>query len=510
MKKIREVLRLKYDRGATTRQIAQSCKLSVSTVSEYLYRASAAGYVWPLTDALTDEDLERSLFPPRPKSGEPARPLPDWPMVRTELSRKGVTLLLLWREYKREHPDGYGYSRFAGMYSEWEKRSQLSMLQRHKAGEKLFVDYAGLTVRIADPETGEVTAAQIFVAAMGASQKIFAKACASQDVRSWIQAHVSAFEFYGALPEVLVPDNLKSGVTSPCYYEPTINAAYAELARFYEVAVLPARVRKPKDKAKVENAVQQVERWVLAPLRDRTFFSLSELNEVLAGLIEDLNSRVMKGPGCSRNEMFATQDLPAMRPLPAIRYSYAQWGSAKVAPDYHIEFEGHKYSVPYELVGKRVELRVGANVVEIYSGSVKVASHMRSLSRFGFTTIESHMPESHQAAKWTPERLESWALKIGPQARILVRRILEAKDYKEHGFRTVLGVLRLEKKYGKDRLERACAKANAIGAMHYSNVKSILEKNLEGAATQPQLPGLPAHENVRGASYYYHQEEIDA
>lgn len=502
MKKIREVLRLKFDKGASVRQIAGSCKVSVSTVSEYLCRADAAGFRWPLPDGLTDEELDRALYPPAVKAGEPPRPLPDWSKVRSELSRKGVTLLLVWREYRQAHPEGYGYARFAGLFSEWEKKSDVRMLQHHKAGEKLFVDFAGLTVRVVDPNTGEIIEAQIFVAAMGSSQKIFAKACKGQDVESWLLAHVEAFEFYRALPEILVPDNLKAGVTSACYYEPVLNIAYAELAEFYDLAVLPARVRKPRDKAKVESAVLQVERWVLAPLRDRTFFSLSELNEEVAKLVAELNAKVMKGPACSRNDLFETQDLPAMRPLPSVRYSYAQWKSAKVAPDYHVEFEGHKYSVPYSLVSQKVELRATANVLEIYSSKSKVASHMRSLSRFGATTVDEHMPEKHAAAKWTPKRFESWALSIGPQTELFTQRILATKGHKEHGYRTLLGVLGLERKHGKDRLEAACARANTVGALRYGNVKSILEKNLENTSVQPELPSLPTHENIRGAAYY--------
>lgn len=508
MKKIREVLRLKYDRAASTRQIAESVRLSVSTVSEYLYRASAAGHGWPLPDSLSDEDLERSLYPGPVKPGEPPRPLPDWQKVRTELSRKGVTLLLLWREYKAEHPNGYGYARFAGLYSEWEKKSDVRMLQRHKAGEKLFVDFAGVTGRVADPATGEVTEVQIFVSAMGSSQKVFARACRAQDVRSWILAHVAAFEFYGALPQVVVPDNLKAGVTAPCFYEPTLNPAYAEMARFYELTVLPARVRKPRDKAKVENAVQQVERWVLAPLRDRTFFSIPELNHAIEGLVGELNSRTMKGPGASRDELFLSEDFPAMRPLPLQRYSYAIWKNAKVAPDYHVEHEGHKYSVPYEWVGKKVELRIGTNVLEVFAGSRKIASHPLTLSRRGFTTLDDHMPESHKAARWTPERLIRWAAKIGPEAELFVERAVQCKVHKEHAYRGILGVLGLEKKVGKDRLEAACARANAVGALHYSNVKSILNKNLECAVLPQDLPALPPHDNVRGAQYFWNQGEI--
>lgn len=502
MKKIREVLRLKYDRSASTREIAQSCKLSLSTVSEYLYRAGAAGYAWPLPDGLSDEELEHKLYPPPVKPGEPARPLPDWNEVRRQLARKGVTLLLLWREYKAQHEDGYGYARFAGLFSDWEKAGELRMLQRHKAGEKMFVDFAGQTARLTDPETGEIQEVQVFVSALGTSQRVFARACEGQDVKSWLRAHVDAFEFYGALPQVLVPDNLKAGVTSPCYYEPTLNHAYLELAQYYGLAVLPARVRHPRDKAKVENAVQQVERWVLAPLRDRAFFTLSELNEAILGLVDELNARIMKGPNASRNDLFACEDLPQMRPLPLERYRYAHWKSAKVGPDYHIEFEGHKYSVPYALVAKKVDVRVGESVIEVFQGGVKVASHPRSLSRRGFTTNELHMPENHRAGNWTPERLKNWARKIGPQAELFVQRVLSSKEHAEHGYRTILGVLRLEKSHGKDRLEAACQRANTVGALRYGNVKSILDKNLEKAELQPELLPLPEHVNVRGAEYY--------
>lgn len=502
MKKIREVLRLRYGRGASVREIASSCSLSTSTVSEYLYRSGAAGYTWPLPEGLSDEDLERELFPPRPAKDDPPRPLPDFADLRRELSRKGTTLLLLWREYKAREPDGYGYSRFAELFAEWEKRTDLRMLQRHKAGEKLFVDYAGVPARWTDPETGEVRQAPVFVSALGSSQMIYARACESEDSRSWLSAHVEAFEFYGALPHVLVPDNLKTGVSSPCRYEPTLNPAYAELARFYELTVLPARVRKPRDKAKVENAVQQVERWVLAPLRDRTFLSLSELNEAIAAQVGELNARVMRGPNASREDLFREVDKPAMRPLPDSRFSFAEWKTAKVAPDYHVEFEGHRYSVPYGFVGRKVDLRAGANVIEVFCGSKRVASHPRSLSRRGFTTQPAHMPPQHSAAEWTPERLARWAQGIGTEVALFASRVMNSKEHAEHGYRTILGVLRLEKSYGPKRLEAACARANAVGALNYGSIKSILARNLDGAALQPELPALPVHENVRGAGYY--------
>jgi transposase len=428
--------------------------------------------------------------------------LPDFEKFRSELTRKGVTLLLLWKEYRREHPDGYGYSRLADIYKEWEKKGGERMLQRHKAGEKLFVDFAGLRPKLTDPETSEVREVSVFVAAMGSSQMLFARACPGEDLKSWLEAHVSAFEFYGALPSVLVPDNLKSGVTKPCRYDPVLNPSYADLARFYELTVLPARVRKPRDKSKVENGVQQIERWVLAPLRDRVFFSLSELNEAMRGPLEELNNRRMKGPDASRAELFAGEDLPAMRPLPAHRYTYAEWKTAKIAPDYHIELEGHKYSVPYRFIGKKVDVRITALTVEVFDGPSKIALHERSMSRRGFTTQDSHMPEKHAAARWTPERLKAWAATIGPETRRLVERILDSKVHQEHGFRTILGVLGLQKSYTDARLEAACARANAVGALNYCNVKSILQNNLDQAVLDIECRPMPSHGNVRGSAYY--------
>ena len=506
MKKIREVMRLRYDRGASIHDIATACALSTSTVSEYLYRSGAAKLGWPLPDEITDEDLERSLFPPRPHKGEPERPLPDFAKFRTELTRKGTTLLLLWREYRREHPDGYGYSRLADLYKEWDKKSDVRMLQLHKAGEKLFVDFAGLKAKVTDPETGEIREFPVFVSAMGSSQMVFARACQGEDKRSWLEAHVLAFEFYGALPFVLVPDNLKSAVTKPHPYDPVLNQEYAELARFYELAVLPARVRKPRDKAKVENGVQQVERWVLAPLRDRVFFSLSELNEAIQTLVDELNRRVMKGPNASRAELFAAEDLPAMRPLPAERYVFAERKTAKIAPDYHVEIEGHKYSAPYRYIGKQVDVRIAFQTVEIFDGTQKIASHKRSSQRRGFTTEASHMPEKHAHAKWTPERLTAWAESFGPQTVHFVQRVLDSKEHEEHGFRTILGVLRLAKRYSENRVEAACARANVVGATNYGSVKSMLEKNLDQAALPMEAQPTSTHENVRGADYYKKEE----
>jgi len=501
MKKIRELVRLRLDRQASVRQIAAACNIGRTTVSDYLSRLEASGLTWPAAGELGEDELMAALFPP--ERAPQTRPHPDWAEVRRELSRKGVTLKLLWLEYLRAQPEGYSYSRFARLYRRWASTMDLRMLQPHKAGEKLFVDWAGQTLNIVDAKTGQVREAHVFVAAMGSSQYVFARLYESEQLKWWLAGHVEAFEFLGALPEIVVPDNLKTGVEKACRYEPALNPSYADLAQFYGVAVVPARVRKPRDKAKVENAVQQVERWALAPLRDRMFFSLAEADEALQQELATLNEKVMKGPNASRRELFEAEDRPAMRPLPPERYSYAEWKRAKVAPDYHIEVDGHLYSAPFTLVGQQVDVRISLGTVELFSSGKRVASHMRSISRRGFTTDESHMPEHHKrSARWTPERMVRWASAIGPQTGAFAGALLSGKLHPEYGYRMVMGVMSLEKRFGPERLELACAKALALGALSYKSVKSLLEKNLEGAPVQESLLPLPSHDNIRGGAYY--------
>jgi transposase len=424
--------------------------------------------------------------------------------VRQELARKGVTLKLLWLEYRKEHPEGYCYSRYARLYRKWLVTADLVMRQHHKAGEKMFVDWAGMKIGIAEPKTGEIQAASVFVAAIGSSQYTFAKAYESEQLRCWLNAHVEALEFFGAMPELSVPDNTKTGVDKSCRYEPALNLAYADFARFYDIAVVPTRVRKPKDKSKVENAVQQVERWVLAPLRDRVFFSLDEANEEIARLVEELNDKIKTGLGLSRRQLFEEEDLPAMRPLPNGRYHYAEWKPrAKVGPDYHIEVEGHLYSVPFTLLGKYVDVRISLDTVEIFLKEERVASHRRAIARRPPSTDPLHMPEGHREhAKWTPERVVRWAQTLGPNTAAFADALMKSKPHPEQGFRACLGVIRLEKSFGKDRLDAACAKALSAGAFSYHSVKSLLEKNLETAAPTLDLGPLPAHDNIRGGAYY--------
>ena len=501
MKKIREIVRLHLGSDASVRQIATACGIGRSTVSEYVARIAASGLTWPEADTLDEEALSALLLPV--KAGSNPRPPPDWNKVREELGRKGVTLKLLWEEYQAGNPQAYSYSRFARMYRRWAKSGDLVMLQHHVAGERLYVDWAGAKLSIADPRTGETSEVSIFVSAMGASQYIFAKAYADEKSPSWLRAHVEAFEFYGGLPRIVVPDNLKTGVEKTCRYEPELNPAYAEMARHYEVAVLPARVRRPKDKAKVENAVQQVERWVLAPLRDRSFFSLAELNDALESHLEKLNLKAMKGPKLSRKQLFQKEDLPAMRPLPDRSFSIAEWKRARLGPDYHVEVEGHRYSAPFRLVSEQLDVRYSLGTVEIFHRGKRVASHHRSALRSGFTTLEEHMPERHRKqGEWTPERFGRWADSIGPGATAFTLAVLASKVHPEHGYRTLLGTLGLEKQFGPQRLNAACARAVSLGALYYKNVKSILDKGLESVLDAPEPPPLPSHDNIRGGEFY--------
>lgn len=504
MRKIREVLRLKFDCGLPDRQIARSIGIARSSVGEYVRRFQAAGLVWPLSSALPDAELEACLFPALPTVAGQRRPLPDWPMVHQELRRKGVTLLLLWQEYKEAAPEGLQYSRFCDLYQVWRGQRDLVMRQTHHAGEKLFVDFCGQTAAIVDRQTGEIRSAQIFVAVLGASNYTYAEAMASQGLADWIGAHVRAFQFFGGVPEVLVPDNLASGVTKTCRYEPDLNATYAEMAAHYGVAVVPARVRKPRDKAKVEAGVLLVERWILARLRNQVFGSLTSLNRAIATLIEALNARPFKKLPGSRRSAFEAIDCPALNALPALPYEFAHWKQAKVHVDYHVEVEGHYYSVPHTLVGRKVDLRHTATTVEIFHRGQRVASHPKVEQRGRHSTVDSHMPPHHRFARWSPERLRRWAEQSGPATAQLIEAILAARRHPEQGYRSCLGILRLGERFGAGRLEAACHRALAINARSYRSVESILTHGLDAQpVTSPEpAPCLP-HANLRGPEYFH-------
>lgn len=507
MRKIREVLRLKHDHKLTTRDIAVSCSIGRTTVSDYLQRAIDAGLSWPLPEDLDDASLELLLFPVAPSVPSGERPLPDFDYIHTELRRKGVTLFLLWQEYKSANPTGFQYSQFCDRYSRWRGRQDLVMRQVHKAGEKLFIDYAGQTVPIVDRSTGELWDAEVFVSVMGASSYAYSEATRSQALPDWIASHIRAFEFFGGVPEVLVPDNLKAGVTSPHLYEPDLNPTYLDLARHYGVAVIPARVRRPQDKAKVESGVQVTERWILARLRNRTFFSLAELNQAIAKLLTEMNNRpFQKLEGCRRS-LFEAVDKDALRPLPLHRYQYADWKKARVHIDYHVKVDKHHYSVPYQLVKEELDVRLSAMTIELYLKGKRVASHIRNQKKGGYTTLTEHMPISHQHyAKWTPERLVRWAEETGGQTAAVVETILSSRHHPQQGFRSCLGIMGLGKSYGQNRLEAACDRAMALKAASYKSIKSILKKGLDSQPlpNQPeqQMELLIEHGNIRGPGYY--------
>jgi len=506
MRKIKEVLRLCWGNGLSKRKTARSCGISRPAVDEYLRRAEEAGLSWPLPTDLDDGALERLLFPAAPTLPAQVRGLPEWSTVNRELRRKGVTLFLLWQEYRERHPQGYQYSWFCECYRAWQGQLDVVMRQDHRAGEKLFVDYAGQTVPVMDRFTGEIREAQIFVAVLGASNYTYAEATWTQGLPDWIGSHQRCFQYLGGVPEIVVPDNLRSGVSKAHRYEPDTNPTYQDMASHYGVAVLPARVRRPRDKAKVEAGVLVVERWILAVLRNRTFFSLAELNTAIRELLEKLNARPFKKLPGSRREHFVALDQPALLPLPAAPYVYAEWKKARVHIDYHIEVDGHYYSVPHALIKKQLEVRITKHTLECFHRGNRVASHRRSYYKGRHTTVPAHMPEAHrQAGDWSPERLARWAAKMGPATEKLILTVLAARKHPQQAYRSCLGILRLGKAYGDSRLEAACRRALTLGSHSYKSIESILRHGLDKQplAEQTELALPEDHDNIRGPSYYH-------
>lgn len=503
MRKIREILRLKFGHGLTNRAIARSVSVSRDTVREYLARAATAELGWPLPVELDDAALGARLFPKPERDEATGVPLPDWPAIHRDLKRKGVTRRLLWEEYRQAHPDGYGYSRFCQLYDVWQRPLEPVMRLDHKAGEG-YVDYSGLTMPVIDPESGELFQAEIFVFALGASSYIYAEPQTSQSLPNWIGGHVRTFEHLGGVPSLLVPDNLRAGVKHPSRYEPELNPTYHDMAVHYGTAVVPARVRKPRDKAKVESAVQVVERWVLAPLRDIRFFGLEALGEAMDRQLDLLNDRVMRHVGQSRRALFQELDRPALLPLPEKRFEFAGWKNALVGIDYHVEFDGHYYSVPHRLIHQRLAVRATATTIEVFSGDLRVAAHVRSHQKGKHSTLAEHMPERHRAyAEWSPERFTRWADTVGPETRALLEAIFGSRVHPEQGYRTCLGLMRLAKSYPKERFEAACRRARVVGHNSYRGVANILKAGLEAVPLDDVDEATPAlHDNIRGASYY--------
>jgi transposase len=502
VRKIREILRLKHEAGLSNRAIAGACKISNSTVGEYLRRAEAAGISWPLSE-ISEEELVQKLFPEQKPEAEKVRPVPDWEAVRKELRQKGVTLRLVWMEYLEEHPDGYQYSQYCEYYRRWKKaQTGPSKHREHVGGEEMQVDYAGVKIPMTNPESGEISETSVFVAVLPASNYTYIEAQASENQSNWNNGHVRAFEYFGGLVRIVVPDNLKTGVQKPNYYEPDLNPAYQELAEHYQFAVLPARVRKPKDKAKVENGVQNIERWVIAPLRKRTFFSLLELNQALQKQLEWFNHKEMQAVGRSRRQEFEEIDQPNLRPLPEKTYEYAERKTARVNIDYHVEFDKHLYSVPHLLLHQEVQIRATERMVEIFFKGKSVAVHPRNFRPGRFSTFREHMPANHQfIEKVNAEQLVEWATHIGPQTAALVSAALKARPFPQQAYRTCLGILSLAKKHNHALMELASQSALETRTYSYAALKDELDW-LAKQISAPLLETLPPHENIRGTEYY--------
>ena len=504
MRKIRDVLRLSAE-GLSTRKIGASLTIGRTTAQAYLDRAAEVDLSWPLPPEMSDTDLERLIYPRTARDVSNRATQPDWAHIHRELRRKGVTLSLLWEEYRADHPDGYGYSRFCELYTGWEGKLSPVMRQRHPAGERLFVDYAGLTIDVIAPETGEVCAAQLFVATLGASNYTYCEATWTQGLPDWIASHERAFAFFGGVPTQVVPDNLKSGVTRACFYDPEINRTYADLAAHYDTAVIPARPHKPKDKAKVEAAVLLAERWILARLRNRQFFSLAEVNAAIRPLLDRLNDKVSRHLGASRQQLFAQLDRPALKPLPVTSYVYAEWKKCRAGLDYHIAIDKHYYSAPYQLLKKELWVRLTARTVEVFHIGQRVASHVRTSGNGQHTTQRDHMPAHHKFREdWTPQRIRARAARVGPNVAIFVDVVMRDRKHPEQGYRTCLGVIRLAEKFGLDRLDAACSRALEINARSYSSLQSILKNGLDSkprtrATEEPAI----THPNIRGADYFH-------
>ena len=502
LRKIREILRLKHEAGLSNRAIAGACKISNSTVGEYLRRAKVAGIGWSVAE--TDEDkLYQQLFPEKKPVEEKARVLPDWEAVRKEIHQKGVTLRLVRIEYFEAHPDGYQYTQYCEYYRRWKKTQvEPSQHREHVSGAEMQVDYAGLKIPIVNPLSGEISEASVFVAILPASNYTYAEAQASENQCNWNNGHVRAFEFFGGMVRIIIPDNLKTGVQKPNYYEPDLNPAYQELAEYYQFAVIPARVRRPKDKGKIENGVQNVERWVIAPLRKRTFFSLLETNQAIQTQLEWFNHKPMQAVGRSRREEFEEIDQPNLRALPEKPYEYAERKTARVNLDYHIEFDKHLYSVPYLLIHQKVEIRATERMVEIFSKGELVAVHPRNFRPGRFSTLREHMPANHQfIEKVNAEQLVAWAANLGPHLAALVSATLQARPFPQQAYRSCLGMLSLAKKYPLTLVEPACQAILEAKIFSYTALKDELDWQVKQIGT-PNTDPIPTHEYIRGDQYY--------
>lgn len=508
MRRVREILRYRFEQGLGHKAISVRVGAAPSTVRETLRRAAAAELTWPLGEGLGDAALEAALYHPAgTKTGHRRSPEPDWAQVHREMKRKYVTLQIIWDEYIARHRDGYRYSRFCDLYRGWAAKLPVTMRQSHAAGDKLFVDYAGDKVPVVvDRLTGQVRDAHIFVAVLGASSLSYAEASWSETLPDWIAAHVRAVEAFGGAPALFVPDNAKVAVIRSCLYDPQVNRSYAGMAAHYDSAVLPTRPRRPRDKAKVEACVLIVERWLLGRLRHRIFHGLAELNAAIAEMLVDLNDhRVLRRVGQTRRQLFEAIDRPALRPLPVEPYVFAEWRLRRAGLDYHVEIERHYYSVPYRFAREPVEARITARTIELFHKGERIAAHIRNSGNGRHTTIAEHMPSSHRRfADWTIARIARDAAAIGTCTALRCEKVLTDRPHPEQGFRACLGIIRLVRGFGRERVEAACSRALDIGARTYGSVRSILDNGLDQTHAAAPAPDQPiVHPNIRGSRYYH-------
>ena len=503
MRSIREVARLHFEFGFSQNDIARSVNIGRTTVQEMLVRFRKAGLTWPLPSDLSDTRLEELLYP---QEGATKFPEPDWRYVHRELRRRGVTLRLLWQEHREEHRDGLGYTQFCAHYRDVTCQLEVTMRQVHPAGERMFVDYAGMTMPIVDPRSGEIREAQVFVATLAASGYSYAEATWTQGQEDFIGSHVRALGFFGGLPRVIQPDNLKTGVTQADYYDPEINVAYAEFARHYGVAIIPTRVKKPKDKGKCERTVLLVEQGVLAPLRNRQFLSLGQANLAMRPLLDKLNHRNFQRLEESRYSLYLAVDKPALRLLPDSAYEFARWQKARVNIDYHVEVDRHYYSVPFIHAHKEADVRVTERTVEVFLKGERIASHKRLYGPERYATLDEHMPSAHRRYKnRKPSQLVEEARQIGLSTAALAEAILQTKTHPEQGYRTLLGILRLGKRYPRERMEAAaqiCLNAHIYSSKGLQLILRNGTDRIQAQGRETPDTGVGEHENVRGPGYY--------
>lgn len=508
IKKIREVLRLKFKLELHNRAIGRMINASPSTISRYSSPFQQQGLNWEQLETMGDDEINNILYEKKSIRSKQDFIEPDFKRIHQELKLKTVTLQLLWEEYCETYKErAYSRTQFCKMYKKWKNRLNASMRQIHKAGDKLFVDYAGSTVPVVDGHSGEIRKAQIFVAVMGASNYIYAEATWTQQMPDWIGSHVRAFAYFQGVPALCVPDNLRSGIKKACRYEPEINSTYLEMIRHYGSAVLPARPYKPTDKPKVENGVLVIGRWILARLRHQQFFTLFELNQAIAKLLIEVNLKPFQKLLGSRLSQFEAIDKPALKPLPATPYVYAEFKKVHLGFDYHIEVDGHYYSAPYELIKEPIEVRITENVIEIFNKNTRIASHFRSYRRGAHTTIPEHMPKKHRKhMEWTPGRLLGWAHSMGQKTFHLTKHLIEIKDHPEQAYRACLGLLNLARLYGKERLEAACNRAIHYHTLTRRSVAEILKSGLDKQPLPETTPSESKqsnhHENIRGPEYF--------